>query len=406
MLPRRVLIRLLGAAAAAAPMTAFVPFALANAATDRRLVVVLLRGALDGLAAVPPYADPDYAAVRGALALPAPGAADGALDLDGRYGLHPALAPLHAFYRAQELLVVHAVASPYRSRSHFDGQDLLESGGATPHGRRDGWLNRALGLMGGGDRRLGLAVGNGVPLILRGATPVGSWAPQAMPAADGGFLEQVALLYRGDPVLGPAIGAGIAAQRMTGEVLGGSGPMPSGRPRAGRDPALEAAAEAVGRLLADPRGPRVAALDVGGWDTHAGQGAATGRLAGRLGALAAGIDILKAGLGPAWRQTVVAIVTEFGRTAAPNGTGGTDHGTASVAFLAGGAVAGGRVVARWPGLTPDRLFEGRDLAPTMDMRAVLKGVLTAHLGVGKRETDSVIFPDSAGIRPFEPLLRA
>jgi uncharacterized protein (DUF1501 family) len=394
-LSRRSLIRLFGAGAAAAPMTSFVPFALADAPTDRRLVVVILRGALDGLAAVPPYADPDYRSVRGALALAEPGMDDGILDLDGRFGLHPSLAALQAMYAAKELLVVHAVASPYRSRSHFDGQDLLENGGDTPRGIKNGWLNRTIGLMGSGDRRLGLAVGNGVPLILRGKAPVGSWVPQVLPEANGVFLEQVAMLYRDDPVLGPAIAEGIATQRMNDAVLGGAGRMArGGMPRNGRDTAFEAATGAVGRLLADARGPRIAALDVGGWDTHVGQGTTNGRLAGRLSALSAGLANLKAALADAWRKTAVVVVTEFGRTAAPNGTGGTDHGTASVAFLVGGAVAGGRVVTRWPGLAPERLYEGRDLAPTTDLRAVLKGVLVAQMTQSRADVDRVVFPGS------------
>jgi uncharacterized protein (DUF1501 family) len=333
--------------------------------------------------------------VRGALALK-----DGLLDLDGKFALHPSLAALHAMYRARELVVVHAAATPYRSRSHFDAQDLLENGTAEARGARDGWLNRAIGLMGTGDRRLGLAVGETVPLLLRGSAPVGAWAPQQLPAVDAEFLVQLAELYRGDPLLGPAIREGVAAQRMNDQVLGGDGKMAPGGARV----MLKTAAGAVGKLLADKAGPRVAVLEVGGWDTHANQGVREGRLAGSLAMLDEGLGALKTSMGPAWRDTAVLVVTEFGRTAAPNGTNGTDHGTGGVALLAGGAVAGGRVVTRWPGLA--RLFEGRDLAPTTDLRAVAKGVLIDHLGLDPAALDRVVFPNSGDIAAVRGLARA
>jgi uncharacterized protein (DUF1501 family) len=394
MIARRHALGLMAGTAAALPFGG-VRIALAAMAGDKRLVVVILRGALDGLAAVPPYADPDYRSVRGALAFK-----DELLDLDGKFGLHPALAALHEMYRARELLAVHAVATPYRSRSHFDAQDLLENGTAEARGARDGWLNRAILLMGAGDRRLGLAVGETVPLLLRGPAPVSAWAPQQLPAVDADFLAQLATLYRGDPLLGPAIREGVAAQRMNDSVLGEDGKMAPGGPRV----MLKTAAGAVGKLLADKAGPRVAVLEVGGWDTHANQGLRDGRLAGNLAMLDEGLGALKTSLGPAWRDTAVLVVTEFGRTAAPNGTNGTDHGTGGIAFLAGGAVAGGRVVTRWPGLA--RLFEGRDLAPTTDLRAVAKGVLGEHLGLDPAAVDRVVFPNSGDIAALRGLARA
>lgn len=386
-------------------------FALAAAPTENRLVVVVLRGALDGLAAVPPYFEREYPALRGVLALADPSAAEGAIDLDGRFGLHPALAPLHALYRAGEMTVFHAVATPYRSRSHFDGQDVLENGAVSARAPRDGWLNRTLGLLGGSESRLGLAVGQSVPLLLRGSTPVASWAPPEMPALDSDFLTRLAALYRDDAVLGPAIARGLQAQAMADDVLGDprkgqglmSGEQMYGRPRGPQ--ALRASAQAVGKLLAAPSGPRLAVMEMGGWDTHANQGVLTGQLAGRLRDLAEGLGALKEALGPAWRRTVVAVVTEFGRTVAVNGTNGTDHGTGGVAFLLGGSITGGRVVARWPGLGAGKLYEGRDLAPTLDLRSVMKGVLIDHLGLPGDAIERVVFPDSRGAPPLREMLR-
>jgi uncharacterized protein (DUF1501 family) len=405
-----------------------IPVALAAATTNKRFVFVILRGALDGLAAVPPYADPNYRSVRGSLALNAPGEADGVLDLDGRFGLHPALQPLQAIYQARELAVVHAVATPYRSRSHFDGQDLLENGTSRPHGAADGWLNRTIGLLGRGEQRLGLAVGQVVPLVLRGPNPVGSWAPQQMPELNSDFLGRLVHLYGPDPVLGPAINEGIRAQHLADAVLREPADADAGRADAGRpDPAradggrmeqqqgrgrmaaagaprpggVAVAAQAVGRLLAAPQGARVAVLEIGGWDTHSGQ---NNRLPPVLRMLADGLVALKTGLGPAWSETVVVVATEFGRTAAPNGTNGTDHGTAGMSLVLGGKVAGGKVVGTWPGL--NRLFENRDLAPTTDLTGVLKAALVDHLGLPAAAVDRVVFPDSGAARPVPELIHA
>lgn len=380
--------------------------ALAAAPTERRLVVVILRGALDGLAAVPPYSDPEYRRLRGALAL---AEQDGILDLDGRFGLHPALAPLHALYRSGEMTALHAVATAYRSRSHFDAQDILENGATGARDLKDGWLNRALGLMGG--ERLGLAVGQSVPLILRGDMPVASWAPPEMPAADSEFLTRLAALYANDAVLGPALQQGLRAQAMADDALDGArqgqGRMSGERMygRAPRPQPLRAIAQPVGRLLAARDGARVAVIELGGWDTHANQGALNGQLANRLRDLGEGLAALKPALGSAWHQTAVAVVTEFGRTVAVNGTNGTDHGTGAAAFLLGGAVNGGRVIARWPGLGTSQLYEGRDLAPTLDLRAVMKGLLIDHLGLPADGVERVVFPGSRDVRPLRETLR-
>jgi len=374
--------RALVAGAVCAAAAAAVPrLVLAQADTDARLVLVVLRGGLDGLAAVPPVADRGLAALRRDLV------PDGALPLgDGRFALHPALAPLEPWYREGALAVVHAVATPYRERSHFDAQDLLENGTAAPRGAADGWLNRAVGLLGSDGRRLGIAFGQGVPLVLRGPTPVASWAPSPLPEADPSFHALVARMYRGDPVLSAALADGLAAAGLAADAGAGMGG--GGAGGAGRR-SVRPLAEAAGRMLAAADGPRVAVLEVPGWDTHAGQAQ---RIVPPLAALAEALAALRAELGPAWSRTVVAVTTEFGRTVAANGTGGTDHGTATVALLAGGAVAGGRVVGRWPGLGERDLHEGRDLAPTTDLRAVLQGVLRDHLGLRPADLRRAVFP--------------
>jgi uncharacterized protein (DUF1501 family) len=381
---------------------------VAKAATDSRLVVVILRGAMDGLAAVPPHGDRDYRSMRGGLAIAAPGQSDGAIDLDGFFGLHPSLAPLHNVYAKRQLAIVHAVATPYRDRSHFDGQDLLENGTATPHAAPDGWLNRSLGLI-GGTQTLGLAVGQSVPLILRGQAAVTSWSPGKLPQVSAEFLDRVADLYRNDPVFAPALAMGLGDQALvdkvsdTSGVEGGDVKMNMLKRGAGL---LKAVTSTVGKLLADPAGPRAAVIDVPGWDTHANQGTTAGRLAAVLAGLAEGLVGLQQAVAPIWDRTVVLTLTEFGRTAHPNGTGGTDHGTATAAFVMGGAVNGGRVIAKWPGLSNAQLYQSRDLAPTADTRAICKAILRDHLGLPPDAIDRVVFPGSGEVRPLADLVSA
>ncbi len=374
--------------------------ALAAAPTEKRFVLVILRGALDGLAAVPPFFDPAYRQLRATLGPGEPGSAEGALDLDGRFGLHPSLGALHAMYKQGDAAIVHAVATPYRERSHFDAQDLLENGTLRARGASDGWLNRALGLMARSDNRTGLAVGQSVPLVMRGAMPVGSWAAQTMPELNRDFLALLAEIYKGDAVFNAAFSEGMRAHAMNDGVLGEDKAMGAGA----RGPqAIRATTSAVGKLLAAANGPRVAALDIGGWDTHSAQNA---RLKQMLQALDDGLAGLRDALGPAWRQTAIVVATEFGRTAQQNGTGGTDHGTASALLLAGGAVAGGKVLGIWPGLAADRLHQGRDLAPTTDMRAVFKSLLVGHLAMPRDGVERTVFPDSRDVRALDGLLKS
>jgi uncharacterized protein (DUF1501 family) len=359
-----------------------------------RLVFVLLRGALDGLAAVPPYGDPDYAGLRRELALQAP------LPLDGLFGLHPSLGFLHDSYVAHELIVFHAIASPYRERSHFDGQDVLENGTGHAHAVQTGWLNRALTSMQRQSKELGVALGQNIPLVMRGPASVTSWSPSRLPTLDEDTLERIADLYARDPVLSVRLADAVAADNIAGArepamQTGGGG---------GAARYTEVVRAAAGFLRRDD-GPQVAVFDTTGWDTHANEGAAEGQLASRLAALDSGLRTLKEELGPAWADTAVILATEFGRTVATNGTRGTDHGTGTVAFLLGGAVRGGRVLTDWPGLSSRALYQGRDLKPTTDLRSVLKGVLAEHLLVSSRALGSSVFPDSSDAKAIQGLMR-
>lgn len=360
---------------------------------DSRFVVVLLRGALDGLAAVQPYGDPALAELRGPLALPPPGEEGGLLDLGGYFGLHPRLTRLHTLFRANEAIALHAVCGPTRSRSHFIAQDMLEIG--AEERLASGWLNRALAGLPGheeGANRAAFAIGTDLPLIMRGAEPVGMYAPSRADRPAPDLYAKLMEINHADPLTGPAVAEGLRARGFT------AGVVPPPEQRGGF---VELAA-AAGRLMTAPGGPRVAALEISGWDTHAGQ---NGRLRGVLGQLDDGLDALRGTLGPAWSRTAVLVMTEFGRTARVNGNAGTDHGTGSAAFLLGGAVAGGRVVADWPGLGAGRLYENRDLMPTLDLRAVAKALLREHLGLSPSAVDAA-FPGSAAIGEKAGLLRA
>jgi uncharacterized protein (DUF1501 family) len=300
-------------------------------------------------------------------------------------------------YQANEALLVHAVAGSYRVRSHFEAQDYLESG--ADHRMTSGWLNRAVAALpvAAAQRPEGdaLAVGVSVPLLLRGPAQVANWAPHgfAQPAPE--LYATIAALNQSDPVTGPAIAEGLRARGFSASV------MQDGGETAGKY-AFPALARAAGEMLAAEDGPRIAALEIGGWDTHTDQ---VNRLHGPLQGLDAGLVALKTALGPAWAQTAVLVMTEFGRTARLNGTKGTDHGTGTVAFVVGGAIAGGRVKATWPGLGQGRLFENRDLAPTTDLRAVAKTMLGAHLGVDAARLGQV-FPGSEDVGAMAGLIRA
>ena len=361
---------------AALSTTAALPgLSLASLPGSQRLVVVVMRGGLDGLALLPPHGDPRYTASRGRAALPGPGESKGIIDLDGFFGLHPALAPLLPLWKAGELAGVHAMGLPNTERSHFEAQDMLEGGGSSPRAMKTGWLNRALGtLPAASGPPTAVAIGKGVPLILRGEAPVTSIQPDGDTDSDADFLTMVAALYDNDPTLSAALQQGLMSRQMISEST-------TGRRKSGN----RQQARTTGELLAHPEGPRIAVMEVGGFDTHANQRSV---LTNRLGRLSDGILGLQEGLGSAWQQTVVVMITEFGRTVAANGTNGTDHGTGAAALLMGGAIAGGRIHSDWPGLT--RLHDDRDLKVTTDLRSMLKGVLRDHLAI----EDRLIFPDS------------
>lgn len=363
------------------------PALAATPAGRRKLVVIVCRGAMDGLSVAPPIGDRDYLGLRGSIAIPA----DQALKLDGDFGLHPKLANLYALAQAGQARLAPAVAIPQRIRSHFEAQDLLESGGERLYGTTTGWLNRALAASTPDRKVAAIAIGAQEPLILRGSAPVQSWSPGGRARPD---LARVTTtlqdLYKADPVLSLALASGLQTEAAANA-------FDSGQPLQARDPNADSVT--AGRFLAAEGGPSIAVLSLAGFDTHAGQGGVNGQLANRLKALDDVIGGLKTGLGPAWSDSVVIAVTEFGRTARVNGTNGTDHGTASTMILAGGALKRGGIVGDWPTLQSAKLFENRDLAPTLDVRQVFKAALQDHLGVDRRALETSVFPNSRDAAP-------
>lgn len=379
---------LLAASLAGAPGLSF-----ASAPTNKRLIVIILRGGMDGLAAVPAMGDKYYKTARGAIAL------NDALPLDGFFAMHPALAPLHEMYQEKEMAIFHGIASPYRKRSHFDAQNLLENGTSAPNGARDGWLNRVLSLMPARENSSGLAIGQNIPFILYGKQPVASWAPSRKGLPDDAFLEQVSQLYDTDSMFHMAFTQGVAIHDIADMAL-----KDMKKQKEKKNNQIGVFADAASRLLKEDKGARIATIEISGWDTHAKQGTEKGNLANNLKNLAQGIAGFKKYLSPIWKDTAIMVVTEFGRTVSINGTGGTDHGTASTAFLIGGAVKGGKIHADWNGLGKDQLYQNRDLMPTSDLRQLFKGVLHDHLGTSSRHLDNTIFPDSRQARKFEKLI--
>jgi len=374
---------------------------------DARFLVIVLRGALDGLATVAPVGDPDWTALRGNDALRIDGD-NAALPLDSLFALNPAMPNLHRLYQVGQATIVHAVATPYRERSHFDGQDVLESGLTKPGASDTGWLNRALASLQPAGRVSGkdaFAVGPITPLVARGPAKVLSFSPRRLQPASEDTLGRLLDLYRHtDPALAQALEErGVLAAIAQSEDMKADTPKLTG-PYAGVRMYFTEAATAAAKFMARPDGPRVGALAFDGWDTHANEGAAHGRLSALLGALDGALAAIETGMGAAWKETAVAVITEFGRTARVNGTEGTDHGTATVALLAGGALRGGRVVADWPGLKESSLYEGRDLKATTDLRAVMKGILRDHLRADENALAKTVFPGSETIRPLGGLI--
>jgi uncharacterized protein (DUF1501 family) len=377
---------------------------------DPRLLVIVLRGALDGLAVAAPVGDPDWVALRGDNALRLDGKTP-ALPLDSFFALNPALPNLHRLYKAGHATVVHAAATPYRDRSHFDGQDVLESGLPKPGAAQTGWLNRAFGAIEPAariDLKGALAVGPISPLVVRGPAPVLTWTPQRVkPASEDTLLRLIDLYEHADPALARVLQGRLGLTRIAQAGNMDAMTQNDQPQQQGMAAVIAYFAEAAGtaaKFMARQDGPRVGALAFNGWDTHVDEGTVGGRLGNLLGALDGAIAAIESNMGAAWGETVVALVTEFGRTARINGTNGTDHGTGTVALLVGGALKGGRVIADWPGLKAADLHEARDLRATTDLRAVLKGVLKDHLRLDDRALAEVIFPASEAVAPMGGLL--
>lgn len=391
---------LLGAGLSFFAWTHMPKLASAAGTRDPRFLTLILRGAMDGLSAVAPIGDPDYEALRAGIALTKDGENAG-IGLDGFFALHPSMKNFARLYREKQALVIHAAASPYRERSHFDGQDVLESGLGGVGKIDSGWLNRALMALPKGDRiptRGGLGVGTVTPLVLRGEAPVMGWAPQRLAEANDDLARRVMDLYtHTDPALARALKAGVTADDLAkgGPAMGQGGGNPGMMARA---------ASGAARLMMKDEGPRIAVLSYDGWDTHANQGGVRGRLADLLKGLDDAFASFEQEFGAAWKDTAILVITEFGRTAKINGTEGSDHGTATVAMLVGGAVKGGRVIADWPGLKQNQLHEGRDLRPTTDLRGIIKGVLASQLGISAGVLGEKVFPGSGLIRPVEGLI--
>ena len=365
----------LGCSAAASPL--LTPIAFASAPWDNRLVVIILRGAMDGLDVVQPLGDRDYAGLRPTLI-------GSGTELDGFYGLNAGLSPLLPLWQAQQLGFVHAVSTPYRDkRSHFDGQDILEAGtpGLTAEGSRDGWLNRMMQTVPGLTAETAYAIGREQMLILTGAAPAARWSPDARMQLSPEARQLLMLVQQDDALFRAATeDAVMIVDDLASEVA------PDMSETTLRGDHVELARFAASRLLGETR---IASFSISGWDTHGRQAANLGRALGRLSDT---LLTLQTELGPVWGQTAVLCMTEFGRTARENGTGGTDHGTGGAMILAGGAVRGGRVVADWPGLGETDLYAGRDLLPTRDVRAHAGWVMRGLFGLDAGVIERAVFP--------------
>ncbi|CDT23996.1 DUF1501 domain-containing protein [Vibrio coralliirubri] len=369
--------------AAAVGVSAMVPFpSFAKTGSDNIFIWVSLRGAMDGINVVVPHADPDYSNLRPNIGLKP----EQLLKLDDFFGLHPSLKQCHQWYESSELSFVHACSTAYRERSHFDGQKILENGTSDPF-NTVGWINRLLTLS--SEKYDGIAIDSGLPLIMQGKSTVASWYPNRLKTRDK-QTELLEELFQSDQMLSSNFESVMKIDQLVGDQ--------------GVGKQFKSLMGKTGDILSADNGPNIAALELGGWDTHANQGNVNGRLSNQLKTLDVGLAALKASLGDRWQKTVIIAASEFGRTAKENGTKGTDHGTGNVMFVAGGALpslkgVGGKVIANWPGLSQSQLYEGRDLSPTTDMRSVIKGVLNQHLSVEVKQLNT-IFPDSADIRPM------
>lgn len=362
---------MVGCSLAASPL--LTPVSFASAPWDTRLVVIILRGGMDGLDALQPYGAPEYGDFRAGLKA---GPDNGASDLDGFFALHPKLAPLMPLWRQGDLGFVHAVSTPYRDkRSHFDGQDLLEAGTSTLGTARDGWLNRMLTQVPGVQARTAFAIGQGEMKLLSGIAPVADWSPDADLVISPQALRLAELVMQEDPAFHAALSE--ATMLSSGEDKG------TGKAR----PHVKIASFAAEQLRGETR---VASFSINGWDSHNRQPRTLGTALMRLSDT---ILTLQAELGAQiWQKTAIVAMTEFGRTVRVNGTGGTDHGTGGAMVLAGGAIRGGQVFGDWPGLTETDLYEGRDLLPTGDVRAPAAWIMRGLTGLDRGALESTVFP--------------
>jgi len=365
----------LGASGVALPRMAF-----AQGVGTKKLLVVLQRGAADGLAMLAPMGDSALSGLR-----------KGSLDeyasarkADGFFAIHPALEAVGNAYASGEALFVHATATSYRERSHFEGQNMLETGASEPYAKSDGWLNRLVALMAEETRATpprALALAPTMPLALRGAAPASSYAPSGLPEASEDFLARVGMLYQGDDQLSSLWDRALQTQAMASD---------DGLKNL-RD--ARATGELAASLMRGPDGARIAMIESGGWDSHANQQGAFRRNARQLDAM---LGAYREAMGDAWASTMVLVITEFGRTVRFNGTNGTDHGTASAALVLGGSIRGGRVIADWPGLGAGDLYEGRDLRPTIALEHIVTGALSEHMGIDPNRALAKLFPGRTG----------
>jgi uncharacterized protein (DUF1501 family) len=362
----------------------------------QRLVVVFLRGGIDGLSVVVPYRETTYYSDRPRIAIPQPGQANGALDLDGQFGLHPALAPLLPLWQQGSLAFVHACGSPNFTRSHFDAQDYVETGTPGIKSTRDGWMNRLLELMSGRNPIQAVSVSSNIPVILRGKAVVANILPGRR--ADNRLQidkPQIAnafdRLYGNNDPIGRTYREGRLAREELLKDLAVE--MKMANRGATLSYGFPGDAQRLARLMAhDPR-IQISFLEVGGWDTHVSQGASQGQLATKLDPLGKGLVALQEGLGEAYKNTTIVVVSEFGRPVKENGNGGTDHGHGNIMWLLGGGIHGGKIYGKWPGLAPEH--QGQDLAVTTDFRDVLGTVLTRKLAVNSQKLQQV-FPNYTG----------
>ena len=369
MMNRRNILGVMGASAAtfALPNMAF-----AKTGGNKKFIFILQRGAADGLIALAPTGDSAFETMRGGFVRDL----EDAHKIDSYFTMHGALTNMARLYGEKQLVLAHAISSSYRDRSHFDGQNVLETGAATPYDLNSGWLNRLIGLLPDG-RRKAIGFGKTLPLALRGEYPAASYTPNAGRDPNANLLTRISDLYSDDPKLSSAWEQALQTRDMVGEVG-----------KIGRSD-YAAIGELMSRLVKGPEGASIATYETTGWDTHTGQ---SFRSKSELGRLDAFVEALQAGLGEDWDNTVIVVATEFGRTVRMNGTQGTDHGTGSLAYVLGGAVRGGRVVSDWPGIGPSNLLDDRDLMPTTSLELLMAGVIGDHFELDSGKVAHELFP--------------